>query len=47
MVYWQRHLARVQTVVTELRTRPGDWARDLAQLKLLEQDAVDNIQRLS
>ena len=47
VAWWERRLARVRGVVSDLRTRPGDWADDLARLKAREQEAVDNIQRLS
>ncbi|KAK2172454.1 hypothetical protein NP493_960g02018 [Ridgeia piscesae] len=47
VAWWERYLARVRGVVSDLRTRPGDWALDLARLKTREQEAVDKIQRLS
>ena len=47
VAWWERYLARVRGVVSDLRTRPGDWADDLALLKTFEQEAVDTIQRLT
>lgn len=47
LAYWQRQLARTQAVITQLKVWPGDWARDLRNLRIREQEADANIRRLT